>query len=99
MLNVTTFALAKLAPWQNWLVGFCFWILGVALFALITYLITAAGVGTLRGNIPDEAFNYSYRPSFIPEDAYLLDTHSHTLASDGWMTPEQNIKWHIANGF
>ncbi|MHA2000302.1 MAG: PHP domain-containing protein [Promethearchaeota archaeon] len=45
------------------------------------------------------AFDYRRRPDFIPEGAYLLDTHSHTLASDGLMTPEQNIKWHIANGF
>ncbi|EAL60503.1 hypothetical protein DDB_G0293864 [Dictyostelium discoideum AX4] len=29
----------------------------------------------------------------------LLDPHSHTTYSDGTLTPEENIKWHISNGF
>jgi len=29
----------------------------------------------------------------------LFDVHSHTLYSDGSLTPEQNIQWHIANGY
>lgn len=29
----------------------------------------------------------------------LLDGHSHTIHSDGCLTPEQTIQWHIANGF
>jgi len=29
----------------------------------------------------------------------LLDQHSHTIHSDGKLTPAQNIQWHIANGF
>ncbi|KAF9978451.1 hypothetical protein BGZ73_002347 [Actinomortierella ambigua] len=29
----------------------------------------------------------------------LLDGHSHTIYSDGIMTPETLIKWHIANGY
>ncbi|KAN0050941.1 hypothetical protein ACTA71_004242 [Dictyostelium dimigraforme] len=29
----------------------------------------------------------------------LLDPHSHTTYSDGSLTPEENIKWHISNGF
>lgn len=28
-----------------------------------------------------------------------MDTHTHTLYSDGIMNTEQTIKWHIANGF
>ncbi len=88
-----------LPTWQNWLMGFFIWVVAVGFLALISYLITSAKSEALRGNIPDQAFTYSYRPDFIPENAFLLDTHSHTIASDGWMTPEQNIKWHIANGF
>ena len=58
----------------------------------------------LRGNIPDSFFNYNRRsdilPGILPENAFLLDTHSHTTASDdGWMSPEQCVRWHIANGF
>lgn len=83
--------------WQNWLVGFVIWF-----FALIFYVAFSIYVVHGKGGkapIPDEAFNYKYRPDFIPKDAYLVDLHSHTLGSDGWMTPEQNIRWHIANGF
>jgi len=53
----------------------------------------------LRGNIPDDFFNYKRKSDILPEEGFFFDPHSHTTASDGWMTPEQNIKWHIANGF
>ncbi len=29
----------------------------------------------------------------------VIDFHSHTTSSDGVLTPEQNIQWHIAHGF
>lgn len=53
-------------------------------------------------------FDWSFHPNqsgYVPVDsAYnnyniLLDAHSHTDYSDGWLTPEQNIQWHIANGY
>ncbi|KAF9294844.1 hypothetical protein BGZ74_011073 [Mortierella antarctica] len=37
--------------------------------------------------------------SFGNEYDVLLDGHSHTTYSDGRMTPETLIKWHIANGY
>jgi len=54
----------------------------------------------------DAKFNWTYTPAGLyPFDpAYnnytvLLDGHSHTDYSDGSLTPEQNILWHIANGY
>ncbi|KAG0334552.1 hypothetical protein BG000_008236 [Podila horticola] len=37
--------------------------------------------------------------SFGNDYDVLLDGHSHTTYSDGRMTPETLIKWHIANGY
>ena len=53
----------------------------------------------LRGKIPDHYFNYKRTSDILPTNGFFLDTHAHTTASDGWLTPEQCIKWHIANGF
>ncbi|HMF31669.1 MAG TPA: CehA/McbA family metallohydrolase [Candidatus Lokiarchaeia archaeon] len=71
----------------------------MAFIIFLMLLITRSSSEKMRGHIPNEAFNYSFRPDFIPKDAYLIDLHSHTIASDGFMTPEQNILWHKANGF
>jgi hypothetical protein len=53
----------------------------------------------LKGNIPDYVFDYKRKSDILPEKGFFLDTHAHSTASDGWMTPEQCIMWHIANGF
>ncbi|KAG0245495.1 hypothetical protein BGW41_000122 [Actinomortierella wolfii] len=37
--------------------------------------------------------------SFGEQYDVLLDGHSHTIYSDGIMTPETLLKWHIANGY
>ena len=50
----------------------------------------------------DDQFDFGpYIPSNYNETEYpvLLDQHSHTIHSDGVLTPEQNILWHIAHGF
>ncbi|OZJ03830.1 hypothetical protein BZG36_03827 [Bifiguratus adelaidae] len=41
-----------------------------------------------------QPFNTSFGPYNV-----VLDGHSHTTYSDGRMTPEQSIQWHIANGY
>ncbi|MHA1791241.1 MAG: PHP domain-containing protein, partial [Promethearchaeota archaeon] len=66
------------------------------IFAAIYTLFHGSGS---KQPIPDEAFNYKRKSDLLPKEGYFIDLHSHTLASDGWMTPEQNIKWHAANGF
>ncbi len=81
------------------LLGFCIWICFIFCFALMCYLVWIYTHRGWKGAIPDSAFEYRHVPDFLPKEGFFLDTHSHTLASDGKMTPEQNIRWHIANGF
>lgn len=83
----------------NWLIGFFIWFLFLILFALVTILIVGVKVNPQSDLITNDLFNYSRKSDIIPNDAFLMDTHAHTLASDGKMTPEQLIKWEIANGF
>lgn len=41
-----------------------------------------------------------YAPAYnTSEWSIVLDGHSHTIVTDGSLTPEQNIQWHLANGF
>jgi len=52
----------------------------------------------------NESFN-SFPANYIPPELnksrynVLLDQHSHTIYSDGLLTPEQNIIWHIKHGY
>ena len=79
---------------------FLIWVAGMVVFVFIVAIvyITIEAKGGKKG-VPDDALDYEYKSDILPEDGYYIDLHSHTLASDGWMTPEQNIRWHIANGF
>ncbi len=44
--------------------------------------------------------DYAYTPNYnISEYNIVLDHHSHTYYSDGYLSPKQNIQWHIAMGF
>ncbi|MHA1339146.1 MAG: CehA/McbA family metallohydrolase [Promethearchaeota archaeon] len=83
----------------SWFIGFVIWFFIICLIAFFTYLISDDRIYKLKGNIPDFVFNYTRKSDILPQEGFFLDMHSHTIASDGWMTPEQNIKWHIANGF
>ena len=41
-----------------------------------------------------------YSPDYNETEwSVVLDGHSHTTRSDGSLTPEQNIQWHLAYGF
>ncbi len=82
------------------LLMFLIWFVSMVLFVAFHYMIYVllSGSGS-KVPVPDEALKYSYKPEFLPSDGFFIDLHSHTLASDGWMTPEQNIKWHIANNY
>ncbi|MBD3351275.1 MAG: hypothetical protein GF364_07290 [Candidatus Lokiarchaeota archaeon] len=85
-------------PWLNWLIGFGVWILCIVFFAAIVFLIVGIREIPLK-EINNELFGYKRRSDILPKKGYFLDTHAHTLASDGVLTPEQLIKWHIANGY
>lgn len=72
----------------------------MVVFVLVHYLIYMfIGDPGKKIPVPDVALEYSYKPDCLPADGFFIDLHSHTLASDGWLTPEQNVKWHIANGY
>lgn len=44
--------------------------------------------------------NMQFEPEYNrTEWTITLDAHSHTTISDGRLSPEQNIQWHIAHGF
>ena len=48
----------------------------------------------------DEAVIYDEgRPSWVPQDAFVLDFHCHSSYSDGYLTPAQLVQWHISNGY
>jgi hypothetical protein len=52
----------------------------------------------------DTSFNYAFQPpqgytEWESNQNAILDQHSHTLYSDGVLTVEQNILWHIAQGY
>lgn len=85
--------------WLNWLIGFFIWCLLIVMLSLFTWLITSLKSAKGKGLLRNDLFNYHHTSPILPEKGFFLDTHSHTLASDGIMTPEQNILWHIANGF
>ncbi len=72
----------------------------------MTALILVAAL-VVENNAPDQylsrdfSFSAAYRPPELNESRWniLLDQHSHTNFSDGVMTPEQNVLWHIAGGY
>ena len=48
----------------------------------------------------NDSFGWRYIPDYNSNDYnILLDQHSHSTFSDGILTVEQNILWHIAHGF
>ncbi|MHA1370210.1 MAG: PHP domain-containing protein [Promethearchaeota archaeon] len=81
------------------------WILIVACVGLFLYLFLSV-IFVAKTNFwyhdyyLDEDINYPpRRPSWVPKDAFLIDLHCHSTASDGLLTPEQLIKWHVSNGY
>jgi hypothetical protein len=84
--------------WWKELLGLIIWVILIACFIGLGFLLHGAFFKRIP-KITDDIFNYHRLPAFLPQDGFFLDTHTHTLYSDGKMTVEQNIKWHIANGF
>jgi hypothetical protein len=85
--------------WARELLGLFIWCLIIGFIIGISYLFWAYRNGARRGNLTNDLFDYKRLPDFVPKDAILMDTHAHTLYSDGKMTTEQTVLWHIANGF
>jgi hypothetical protein len=85
------------------MVGRLFW------FVLFSGIIIAGSVltyefGPKKYRYQNDSFNYEFQPpqgftEWAAQQDIILDQHSHTLYSDGVLTVEQNIQWHIAQGF
>ena len=82
------------------------WILFFGLFFLLIFYIlgSIAFVPLLsfkqKDFYEDEDLTYNLgRPEWVPEDAFVIDCHSHTIYSDGLLTPKQSVLWHISNGY
>jgi hypothetical protein len=84
--------------WWKELLGLVCWAIFIGLLIGISFILFELFYRRVP-RITDEFFNYRRLPGFLPQDGFFMDTHAHTLYSDGKMTVEQNIKWHIANGF
>ncbi len=85
--------------WFQELVGLVIWCLLIGIFIGVGFLLWNFRHGNLKAQIENRMFDYKRIPKFLPKNAIFMDTHTHTLHSDGIMTTEQTIKWHIANGF
>ena len=81
-------------------------LLNLVIYIVITQLIIAGSVlMNLRGPQPYkyETTSWDHIEPYVPQTniSYdiLFDSHSHTKYSDGVLTVEQNIRWHISMGF
>nr|MDO8115078.1 CehA/McbA family metallohydrolase [Candidatus Sigynarchaeota archaeon] len=92
--------LLQLDPITGELLKFLVWFVSMVIFVLIHYLVYVIFADSGKKiPVPDAALEYRYRPDFLPKHGFFIDLHGHTTASDGWLTPEQLIKWHIANDY
>ncbi|MBN2150108.1 MAG: PHP domain-containing protein [Candidatus Lokiarchaeota archaeon] len=72
--------------------------------SIIATTILVAEFGPPDRVYGDDAFD-DFPSNYVPPEFnasrhnVLLDQHSHTIWSDGVLTPEQNIIWHIKHGF
>nr|MDO8113090.1 CehA/McbA family metallohydrolase [Candidatus Sigynarchaeota archaeon] len=81
----------------SWLAFFC---LGLFVYLFFSYLFAVLVNFKYHDGYNSEDVNYPRsRPDWVPADAFLIDMHAHTMASDGLLTPRQLIQWEIANGY
>ena len=73
---------------------------------IITWILIGVSIPFAFGGYPQYKYTdsdwdgFSYTPEYNHSSwNILLDAHSHTLASDGYLTPRQNLLWHISMGF
>ncbi|MHA1202990.1 MAG: PHP domain-containing protein, partial [Candidatus Heimdallarchaeaceae archaeon] len=78
-----------------------FLILNIITWALIGSSIPFAFDGHPKFKYTDTDWDdFNYVPEYNHSSwNVLLDPHSHTFVSDGFLTPRQNILWHISMGF
>ncbi len=81
------------------------WILVLSLVGLLGYAITSYIFCAFlnfkyHDSYRDEDITYPRRrPAGVPADAFLVDLHAHTNASDGLLSPSQLVAWSMSNGY
>ena len=89
--------------WKSFLrkysIRFSVYLLIAVLLITVSVLIRYSNIS--RYKYTDESWDHiePYVPSTNLTYNVLFDQHSHTYHSDGILSVEQNIKWHIAMGF
>jgi predicted metal-dependent phosphoesterase TrpH len=82
-----------------------FWIIPICCIGLIIYTLLSVVFFILAkmkypDSYRDEDVSYPRRkPAGVAEDAFIIDLHAHTSASDGLLTPAQLVAWSYANGY
>ncbi|MHA1213562.1 MAG: hypothetical protein ACTSSH_14025, partial [Candidatus Heimdallarchaeota archaeon] len=72
----------------------------VLLFLLAAVGVVLANYRPAVKNYTTESFNWQYDLDYNETEYNIVfDHHSHTIHSDGVLTLEENILWHIAHGF
>ncbi|MBN1329665.1 MAG: hypothetical protein JXA54_09345 [Candidatus Heimdallarchaeota archaeon] len=82
-------------------------IVAIKFAILVIGFILLVGIGVLAANLrpsafsyTDESFNWVYTPDYNQTEFNIVfDHHSHTYYSDGILSVEHNILWHLAHGF
>lgn len=78
----------------------CILIYAVIALEFLLYVYFQMGLDPYLPWYPDSAFEYTaHRPSWVPKDAFVINMHAHTRASDGLLSPHQLVRWHILNGY
>jgi hypothetical protein len=68
--------------------------------SLIVFSGALTTYGPRKFTYTNDSFNWEYKLQ-VENTSYniVFDQHSHTIYSDGILTVEQNVLWHIAHGF
>ncbi len=81
--------------------------ISIRLGVILSLFMITVVVSTLSAGYPpakylytNESFDWEFTPEYNETQFNIVfDHHSHTLYSDGHLTVEQNILWHLAHGF
>ncbi|MHA1341945.1 MAG: PHP domain-containing protein [Promethearchaeota archaeon] len=84
---------------MNFFIFLAVFLLSILYILLGLYLVELVNF-RFKNYYNDEDVTYNEgRPDWVPKNAFLIDFHAHTRASDGIFTPRQLILWHISNGY
>ncbi|MFW9824383.1 MAG: PHP domain-containing protein, partial [Candidatus Thorarchaeota archaeon] len=65
----------------------------VTYFISIIYLMLAMNILLISSPFPTQRINAN-----LDNDEFLFDFHIHSTMSDGWISPEERVRWYIEQG-